>query len=115
MLTRGAAVLFTLGFASSVWAQDVDPVRSSVLVIDQDRLMAESGFGERLARVCDLPIRFVEETLTTREADERLRQAGVRLRGKRGRRDAVAAQLLLQEALDQPVAPEPTTTNDEIE
>ena len=50
MLTRGAAVLFALGFASSVWAQDVDPVRSSVLVIDQDRLMAESGFGERLAR-----------------------------------------------------------------
>ncbi len=50
MLTRGVAVLFALGLASSVWAQDNDAVQSSVLVIDQDRLLAESGFGERLAR-----------------------------------------------------------------
>lgn len=60
-------------------------------------------FGDRLARVTGLPVRWVDETLTTVEARERLRAAGgdARDAGSRdGRRDAVAAQILLQEALD---------------
>lgn len=55
-------------------------------------------FGERLARVSGLPIRWVDEALTTVAAAERLRDAGL---DRRDRRDAVAAQILLQEALDQ--------------
>ncbi len=64
-------------------------------------------FGARLERVSHLPIRWIDETLTTIEATERLRAAGLDQPDKRGdhpgkggRRDAVAAQILLQEALD---------------
>ncbi len=60
-------------------------------------------FGERLARVTGLPLAWVDETLTTVEARERLRAVG---RDARGRRDAVAAQILLQEALDRGMAAE---------
>ncbi len=59
-------------------------------------------FGERLAAVTGLPVRWVDEALTTVEARERLRAAG---RDARQRRDAVAAQILLQEALDQGAKP----------
>lgn len=55
-------------------------------------------FGKRLTKITGLPIRWVEETLTTVEARARL-QGRDRSR-QRGRRDMVAAQILLQEALD---------------
>lgn len=60
-------------------------------------------FGERLAAVTGLPVRWVDETLTTVAAEERLRDAGLspnRRRGADAAVDAVAAQILLQEALD---------------
>ena len=57
-------------------------------------------FGERLARITGLPVRWVDETLTTVEATERLRAAGLDRRDREELRDAVAAQILLQEALD---------------
>ncbi len=57
-------------------------------------------FGARLARITSLPIRWVDETLTTIEAAERLRAAGLDRSNRSERRDAVAAQILLQEALD---------------
>lgn len=57
-------------------------------------------FGSRLAEVSGLPVRLVNESLTTVEAQERLREAGVDLRREPERIDAVAAQILLQEALD---------------
>lgn len=58
-------------------------------------------FGERLRRVTGLPIRWIDETLTTVSAAERLREAGAGRPEKQKRLDAVAAQILLQEALDQ--------------
>ncbi len=57
-------------------------------------------FGERLARITGLTPRFVDEALTTVEAAERLQAAGLDHRDQQERRDAVAAQILLQEALD---------------
>jgi putative Holliday junction resolvase len=57
-------------------------------------------FGEKLAEVSGLPLELVGEALTTVEAGERLRQAGIDPRREPGRIDAVAAQILLQEALD---------------
>ena len=50
MTARGVALCLALGLTAPVWAQEARTVESSVLVIDQDRLLAESGFGERLAR-----------------------------------------------------------------
>ena len=57
-------------------------------------------FAARLAGLSGLPVETIDETLTSREADHRLRAAGVRPARRQERRDALAAQLLLQEALD---------------
>jgi putative Holliday junction resolvase len=57
-------------------------------------------FGARLAEVSGLPVRFVNESLTTVEAQERMREAGFDPRKDPARIDAIAAQILLQEALD---------------
>ncbi len=56
-------------------------------------------FAEKLAAATGLPLELVGETLTTVEAAARLREAGVDARRARGRIDAVAAQILLEEAL----------------
>jgi RNase H-fold protein (predicted Holliday junction resolvase) len=47
-----------------------------------------------------LPLDMIGETLTSAEAAGRLRQAGIASRRNPERIDAVAAQILLQEALD---------------
>ncbi len=60
-------------------------------------------FAERLAELTGLPVEMVNESLTSVEAAERLRAAGVDPRRNPGRLDAVAAQILLQEALDRQV------------
>lgn len=57
-------------------------------------------FGNRLAGITGLPVRLINESLTTVEAQERLRAAGIDPRREPERIDAVAAQILLQEALD---------------
>jgi len=57
-------------------------------------------FGERLAELTGLPLELVDEALTSVEAAERLRAAGVDPRRHPERLDAVAAQILLQEAID---------------
>lgn len=63
-------------------------------------------FAARLSTACGLPVEMIDEALTSREADSRQREAGLapaRRRARRGRgeqRDALAAQILLQEALD---------------
>lgn len=57
-------------------------------------------FAERLAEATGLPLEMVNESLTSVEAAERLRAAGVDPRRNPERLDAVAAQILLQEALD---------------
>jgi putative holliday junction resolvase len=60
-------------------------------------------FGARLAEITGLPLELVDETLTSVEAAQRLRQAGVDTRREPARIDAVAAQILLQDALDRSV------------
>jgi putative pre-16S rRNA nuclease len=57
-------------------------------------------FGRRLSEATGLPLELVDETLTTVEATGRLRAAGADPARHPQRVDAVAAQILLQEALD---------------
>jgi putative Holliday junction resolvase len=57
-------------------------------------------FGERLARRTGLPLEWVDEALTSREAAARLAEGGSRGGGRGARIDALAAQILLQDALD---------------
>lgn len=58
------------------------------------------SFGARLAELTGLPVEWVDEALTSVEAAGRLREAGIDARREPGRIDAVAAQILLQDALD---------------
>jgi len=64
--------------------------------------MAERAarFADRLARTTGLPVETVDESLTSVEAERRLREAGVDPASEPERIDALAAQILLQEALD---------------
>ena len=57
------------------------------------------ALAARLAEATGLPCRLVDESLTSRAAEERLRQAGVDPRRHPERVDQVAAQILLEEAL----------------
>lgn len=55
------------------------------------------GFARKLAAATKLPVSLTDETLTSTEASRRLGP-----RRKTGRIDAMAAQILLQQALDEP-------------
>lgn len=59
-----------------------------------------TAFARKLETASSLPCRLVDEALTSVEAEERLRAAGVDLRRHPERIDALAAQIILQEALD---------------
>ena len=57
-------------------------------------------FARGLRAMCAVPVTTWDERLTTVEADRRLREIGVSGHRDKGRRDAVAAALLLQSYLD---------------
>jgi putative Holliday junction resolvase len=56
-------------------------------------------FADKLERRLRLPIVWIDETLTTAAAQERLRRPAQRRRPPREALDAIAAQILLEEAL----------------
>lgn len=58
-------------------------------------------FVERLRRVLRASVVVRDERLTSVAADERLAEAGVRRKDRRARIDQVAAEILLQEHLDE--------------
>jgi putative pre-16S rRNA nuclease len=58
-------------------------------------------FAARLTEITGLPSALVDEALTSVEAARRLREGGGDPRRDPGRIDALAAQILLQDALDQ--------------
>ncbi len=57
------------------------------------------AFGTRLAAATGLPVIWIDETLTSAEAESRLAEAGVPRARRAERRDAIAAQIVLEEAL----------------
>ncbi len=59
-----------------------------------------ASFAAKLAAATGLPCELVDESLTSVEAEERLRAAGGDPRRTPSRVDAIAAQILLQEVLD---------------
>ncbi len=58
------------------------------------------AWGAWLATTCGVPVIFFDERFTSREADERMREAGIKASARKGRIDMVAAQILLQDYLD---------------
>jgi putative Holliday junction resolvase len=61
---------------------------------------AARGYAEALARLVDVPVRLVDERLSTVAAHRSLRDAGLKGRKHRAVVDQVAAVVLLQNALD---------------
>ena len=81
---------------------------ADVLVVGEPRRLDGSvgpaaerarAFARKLGEACGLPVRTVNESLTSVEAERRLRAAGVDPRRHPERVDAVAAQILVEEAL----------------
>ena len=72
-----------------------------------DAVRRVHAFARRLETATGLSCTFVGETLTSRAAEERLRAAGVDPRRHPERVDQVAAQLLLEEALQSEEHPRP--------
>lgn len=62
--------------------------------------LARSYAAELALRVAPVPVRLVDERLTTVDAHRRLRDSGVSGRGQRAVVDQAAAALILQAALD---------------
>jgi putative Holliday junction resolvase len=62
------------------------------------------GMAERLAKIVDVPIAWIDERLTSVRAERAVRASGLpkSRREERGRVDAAAAQLILQMWLDAP-------------
>jgi len=58
------------------------------------------AFADKLAAAAGLPCELIDEVLTSVAAKERLREIGVDPRRHPERIDAIAAQIILQEALD---------------
>lgn len=82
---------------------------TDVLVVGEPRRLDGSigpaaerarAFARKLGRACELPVRTVNECLTSVEAKRCLRAAGVDPRRHPERVDATAAKILLQEELD---------------
>jgi putative Holliday junction resolvase len=58
-------------------------------------------FGEELAARTGLPLRFLDEHLTSMEAERLLAQRGVKAKDRKAKLDAAAAAVLLQEWLEE--------------
>jgi putative Holliday junction resolvase len=62
---------------------------------------AARAFADRLAQSTGLPVETVDERLTTLDAEDRLKQAGMRdWRERKRKRDQAAAALILERWLD---------------
>lgn len=57
-------------------------------------------YGAWLQQICALPVIFADERFTTVEAEGALWNAGLTHKQRKGRRDRVAAQIMLQTYLD---------------
>jgi putative Holliday junction resolvase len=60
-----------------------------------NRAQEARRYGAWLAAELGLPVEFWDERYATAEAETRLRGTGVRLRGRKKRRDMLAAQIML--------------------
>lgn len=87
----------------------VEDEEIGALVVGEPRLLDGSlgeaaqrvqGFARKLESATGLAVHLIDEALSSHEADERLRAAGVPPRRRRAKIDEVAAQILLQEWLD---------------
>ncbi|MPN59536.1 putative pre-16S rRNA nuclease [bioreactor metagenome] len=70
-------------------------------VSEQEMAGYSRHFGQILAQETNLPVAFVDETLTSREVAQRLLESGASLQKRQGPIDHFAAALILEAWLDQ--------------
>lgn len=116
-LTRTATPLATLRAMDGEpdWAAVtavIETWRPQALIVGLPRNMdggehalaaAARGFGRRLEQRYGLPVHWIDERLSSREAEQQLAASGRprRLKGRKGDIDKVAAQIILQTWLSQ--------------
>ena len=55
------------------------------------------GFGQKLHDALpQIPVEYFDERLTTKAAEERLREQGIKAKHQKGQKDALSAQLILE-------------------
>ncbi len=64
---------------------------------------AAEEFARRLKDVVPIPIKMVDERLSTVEAGRRLREGGKKAAEQKGKIDSASAQIILQSFLDSPL------------
>ncbi len=76
---------------------------SKVVIGISERKTAEKtrDFGSKLALELKMPIEYHDETLSTREAQELSRDAGMKRKKRKDMEDAFAASLMLQKYLEE--------------
>lgn len=91
------------------WRRVLEDYEPDVLVCGRPMTMAgEEGpqalriikISEEIAATCGIPLEFVDERLSSREAKRILREQGLNEKRMRGKVDMVAASLFLQTWLD---------------
>ena len=58
------------------------------------------NFGEKVCQVTALPVLYQAETLTTKDALAKMKEAGIRGKARRKKEDALAAALILENWLN---------------
>lgn len=61
---------------------------------------AQQAFGENLQKMLEIPVTFVDETLSTKDAQAKAIEAGLPQKKRREMEDAYAAATILQNYLD---------------
>ncbi len=61
---------------------------------------AIKNFVDKLSKVTKIPVKLVDETLTTQDAIDYAIEAGIKKKKRRGMEDAYSATLILQRYLD---------------
>lgn len=92
-----------IGALLAEWQPDQIVVGLPTTLDGQEHEMTQRcrRFGNQLHGRFNLPVSWVDERLSSAEAEQRLKQAGQSARNAKTHVDAVAAQILLQQWLDQ--------------
>lgn len=94
---------------ATTWRRVLQDWEPEVLVCGRPQTLAgEDGpqaervesFARQISRTCGIPLEFVDERLSSKEAKRILREQGLNERRMRGKVDMVAASLFLQTWLD---------------
>lgn len=99
----GVIKVKTLGQAIQKVEQvvQVEQVEEVVIGLSEGKMGEEAKkFGEELEKKLRIPVNFQDETLSTQEAQELSRKAGIKMKKRQKLEDAYSATLILQAHLD---------------